>query len=260
MRGFVVTLALLFLTGTQARYLLQHDELQSPAQHVREVIESYLHKVKDLGREAVSQVESSDLGKQLELKIAEMFDTPSPNALALNKQLNPYVDRVREHVSSELEKDIPLIREKIRPMIENFQKNWAENVNSFRGKVAPLVEELRKETKDNLEVFNKKLQLAAKVLRQELRSEVHSLRTNLAPHADQLRKKMIENLEVKANAGPKTEEYKSQIAQQIETLKENVGPLVDDLKELLLPHAEEAKAKIDKLWEAVRARLAQNQA
>ncbi|CAJ0963578.1 unnamed protein product [Ranitomeya imitator] len=217
MRGFVVTLALLFLTGTQARYPWQHDEPQSPYQHVRDVIEGYLNKVRDIGREAVSQAESSDLGKQLDLKIAERFDEVSSKALALRKQINPYMDKVREHVSAELEKDIPLVREKIRPIVENFQRKWAEDVKSFKERVTPLGEELKKQTKENLEVFYKKLQPAAEDLREKLRAEVDSLRANLAPYTDELRQKIIEKLEeVKANAGPKAEEYRAQITQHIE--------------------------------------------
>ncbi|XP_075694918.1 uncharacterized protein LOC142661413 [Rhinoderma darwinii] len=258
MRGFVVTLALLFLTGTQARYPWQHDEPQTPAQHAREVIESYLNKVRDLGREAVSQVESSDLGKQLEFKITEKFDTLSTNALALRKQLNPYVDKVREQVAAELEKDIPLVREKIRPIVENFQRKWVDQVKAFKERVAPIGEELKKQTKDNLEAFYKRLQPVAEDFREKLRAEVDSLRSNLAPYTDELRQKVIQKLEeVKANAGPKTEEYKAQVSQHIEALKEKFGPLAENLKERLLPHAEEAKVKITKLWEAVRARLSQ---
>ncbi|XP_075135104.1 uncharacterized protein LOC142209967 [Leptodactylus fuscus] len=224
LRGFVV-LALLFLTGTQARYSWQRDEPQSHAQHVREVIESYLNNIRDLGREAVSQAESSDLGKQLVLKITERLETLSSNVLALKKQLNPYVDRVRKQVSAELEKDIPLLRQKIRHIVKNFQKNWAEELKAFKESMSPFGDELTEQTKDNIEDFHKKLQQLAENLREKLRSAVDAFRANLVLYSDELMRMMILKLEeLRANAGPKAGIY---------------------------------KAKIAKLWEAARARLQQ---
>ncbi|XP_053307468.1 apolipoprotein A-I-like [Spea bombifrons] len=258
MKGLVISLALLFLTGTQARFLWQNEEPHTPIQQAREVIESYLNKVRDIGREAVNQIESSDFGKQLDLKITEKFDTLSSNALNLKKQLNPYVDQVREQVSKELEKDIPIIKEKIRPILEVFQKRWVEEVKAYREKVAPLSAELHRQTKENLQAFAKRVLPLAEEVRDKLRSEVDTLRTDLAPYSNEIRQKVVDKLEeIKANAGPRAEEYRAQVSQYIENLKERFAPVAQNIRERLLPVAEEAKTKLAKLVEVVRAKLNQ---
>ncbi|KAM3922915.1 uncharacterized protein RB166_011979 [Leptodactylus fuscus] len=256
MNVLLLSTALLFLTGTQARNPWQRDKPQSHAQHVREVIESYLNNVRDLSREAVSQAESSDLGKQLDLKITERLETLSSNALALKKQINPYVGTVRKQVSAELEKDIPLLRQKIHHTVKNFQKNWDEELKDLRESMSPLRDELTEQTEDNLEDFCMKLQPVAEYFTEKMCFEVDSLRANLAPYSDELRQRIIQKLEeFRANAGPKAGKYKALISQYIKILKEKSGPIAEDLKTRLLPHAEETKAKIAKLWEAARARL-----
>ncbi|XP_077313102.1 uncharacterized protein LOC143933879 [Lithobates pipiens] len=259
MKSLVLTIALVFLTGTQARYPWQNEEPQTPIQQVREAIEGYLDKIKDIGREAVAQAESSEVAKQLDLKITERFDAFSTNALALRKQLHPYVDKIREEVSAELEKDIPLLREKIRPFIETFQKNWAAEVTSFRENIAPVVDEWKKQTKENLDGFYKKAQPQLEGLREKLRSEVDILRTKIGPFKEDIRKKLIEKFEeVKTNAGPKAEEYKAKLAQHAETLKQRLGPVIENLKEQLGPKLEEAKIKLGQLWQVVQAKVAES--
>ncbi|KAM9299352.1 uncharacterized protein PAF06_016407 [Gastrophryne carolinensis] len=254
MRRLVLTLTLLFLSGTQARFPWQHDEPKTRVRHAQELIESYLNKIRDIGREAVVQAESSDIAKQLDLKISEKFDAFSTNALALRKQLHPYVARVRAEVSAELEKDIPILKEKIRPYVETFQKNWGEQVKAFNEKITPLAEQLKKQTKDNVEGFYKNAQPQIEDLGEKLQSEVDSFRAKIAPHQEALRQKLTEKFEeIRANAGPKAEEYKAQLAQHVENLKSRLAPVVENLKEQVVPKIEEAKAKLAQLWQAWRA-------
>ncbi|XP_073458482.1 uncharacterized protein [Aquarana catesbeiana] len=259
MKSLVLTIALVFLTGTQARYPWQHEEPQTPIHQVREAIEGYLHKIQEIGREAVAQAESSEVAKQLDLKITERFDAFSANALALRKQLHPLVNKIKEEVSAELEKDIPLLKEKIRPYIETFQKNWAAEVTSFKENIAPVVDEFKKQTKENIEGFYKTAQPQIEGLSKKLRSEVDSLRSKIAPLKEEIRQKLIEKFEeVKTNAGPKAEEFKAKLAQHAETLKQKLGPVIENLKEQLGPKLEEAKTKLGQLWQVVQARVAES--
>ncbi|XP_018424139.1 PREDICTED: apolipoprotein A-I [Nanorana parkeri] len=261
MKSFVLAIALLFLTGTQARFPWQNEEPQTPIQHYREVVESYLQKIQDIGKEAATQAESSDIAKQLDLKIRERFDSFSANALALRKQLNPYVEKIREEVSAELQKDIPLLKEKIRPYIETFHNNWGVKVKSFKENIAPLVDQLKQQTRDNVEGFYKSVQPQLEDLRETLRSEVDSLRANIAPYKQELRQKLVEKFEeVKANTGPKAEEYRAQVAQHAENLKQRLGPVIENLKEQLLPKVEEAKVKLAELWQTLKAKAAERYA
>ncbi|XP_068097014.1 apolipoprotein A-I-like [Hyperolius riggenbachi] len=257
MRGLFVALALLFLTGTQARFPWQHEEPQTPLHHAQELIESGLHKIREIGKEVVEQAESSDIAKTLDLKISDKYDAVSSNALAIKKQLHPYLLKLKEEIGAELQKDIPIFREKIQPYVETFQMNWAGQVKAFRENAAPVVDNLKKQTKDNLESFYKNLQPQIEELKKRLHSEVESLRANIAPYKEELRQKLVEKFdEVKANAGPRAEEYKAQVAQNLENLRQRLAPVVENLKEQLLPKLEEGKAKLAEAWEALRARVA----
>ncbi|KAM9299387.1 apolipoprotein A-I [Gastrophryne carolinensis] len=258
MRGLALTIALLFFTGTQARFPWQHEEPQTPLLQAREVIESYLNKIRDIGREAVAQAESSDIAKQLDLRITEKFDTFSANALAIKKQLLPYVDKVKSEVSAELEKDIPIFKEKIRPYVETFHRNWGAQVKAFNEKITPLADQLKKQTKGNLEEFYKNAQPQLENLRESMRSEVDSLRAKMAPYQEELRQKLAAKFEeVRANAGPKVEQYRAQFTQHVENLKTRLAPVVENLKEQVLPKVEEAKVKLAQLLQVLRAKIAE---
>lgn len=261
MRGLVFSLALLFLAGAQARYPWQHEEPHTQLQQVREYLESYAAKVQELGKEAVSQVEDSEIGKQLDLKITEKFDTLSTNALALKKQLHPYLEQIRTKIAEELDKDLPIIKEKIRPILENFHQYRVAEVKAFQEKVEPLFADLKKQTKENFDAFKTKLVPLAEDLRDKLRTEIDNVRTKLAPETEALREKLMAKIEeLKANAGPRAEAYRAQAAQYVEHLKETLAPVAQNIRERLLPYAETAKVKLENLVEAVKARLNQPEA
>ncbi|KFQ90490.1 Apolipoprotein A-I, partial [Nipponia nippon] len=50
--------------GTQARYFWQHDEPQAPLDRLKDMVEVYLETVKAGGKDAITQFESSAVGKQ----------------------------------------------------------------------------------------------------------------------------------------------------------------------------------------------------
>ncbi|KAG6925460.1 apolipoprotein A-I, partial [Chelydra serpentina] len=62
MRASAVILALVFLTGTQARHFWQHDEPQTPLDHVKDALKVYMDAVKASGKEAIAQFETSAVG------------------------------------------------------------------------------------------------------------------------------------------------------------------------------------------------------
>ncbi|KAG8434528.1 hypothetical protein GDO86_012778 [Hymenochirus boettgeri] len=260
MKGLVLTLAVVFLSGTQGvHFPWQQDEPQTPVEQAREVIMNYMSKVHEIGKEAVSQLETSEIGKQLDLKIAEKFDVVGTNAMNLKKQLHPYIDNIREQVAKELEKDIPIVKEKIRPILESFQKRWAEEAKQYQKRLLPLATAVQKQTKENMQAIYEKISPVAEEMKDKLRVEVDVLRSTLLPYSDDIRQKVVEKLEeLKANANPKAEEYKAQLSQQIENLKQRFSPLAQSIREQLIPHAEQAKSRLTAMWEVVKARLGQS--
>lgn len=65
MKAVVLTLAVLFLTGSQAGHFWQRDEPQTQWDRVKDLATVYVDSLKDSGRDYVAQFEASALGKQL---------------------------------------------------------------------------------------------------------------------------------------------------------------------------------------------------
>ncbi|KAM8927297.1 uncharacterized protein RCH25_007571 [Pelodytes ibericus] len=258
MRGLVLSLALLCFTGAQARYPWQRDEPQSSVQQLRAAVEGYLNKAQDIGKEAIKQIDTSEYVKQYDLKLAEKFEALSTGALNLRSQAHPFLLQLREQVVKELETDIPLLKEKVRPILENFRTKWVEDVAAYQQNVGPLFTEWQQKAKENIQVLREKLLPLAESVRDKLRTDIDNLRSTIAPYSDDIKQKIIEKLEdYKANAGPRAEKYRAQVDEFIKNLRERLEPVGEIIKQQLLPHAEEAKAKLAKLAEVLKNRNSQ---
>ncbi|EPY88081.1 apolipoprotein A-I [Camelus ferus] len=164
MKAVVLTLAVLFLTGSQARYFWQHDDPQSSWDRVKDFVTVYLDAVKDSGRDYVAQFEASALGKQLNLKLLDNWDSLSSTFSKLQEQLGPvtqeFWDRVEketETLRQEMNKDLEEVKQKVQPYLEDFQKKWQEEMEIYRQKVAPLGAELREDARQKMQELQEKL-------------------------------------------------------------------------------------------------------
>nr|P0DM92.1 RecName: Full=Apolipoprotein A-I; Short=Apo-AI; Short=ApoA-I; AltName: Full=Apolipoprotein A1; Contains: RecName: Full=Truncated apolipoprotein A-I; Flags: Precursor [Panthera tigris altaica] len=150
MKAVVLTLAVLFLTGSQARHFWQQDDPQSPWDRVKDLVTVYVDAVKDGGREYVAQFEASALGKQLNLKLLDNWDTLGSTITKLREQIGPVtqefwdnLEKETEVLRQEMSKDLEEVKQKVQPYLDDFQKKWQEEVELYRQKVAPLGTELR---------------------------------------------------------------------------------------------------------------------
>ncbi|KAJ1189377.1 hypothetical protein NDU88_006125 [Pleurodeles waltl] len=257
MRCVVVALtALLLLTGTQARFVWQNEEPQGPTERAKEIVQNYVKQALQLGKEAISQVESSEYGKKLDLKILDKLEIFSTNAQHLQKQLTPYIEQAREQVAKEYERDLSVAKEKIQPILEGFQKRWEEDVKAYQRKLTPVAAGLQKQAKTSLEALSKELLPIAEEFRDKLRADVDHLRVTITPHLDGVRQQVTKKLEeLRAKAGPQAEEYRAQMSSQIDAWREKFGPIAQQLKERLIPHAEEVQSKLNSIYEALKAQL-----
>jgi len=150
MKAVVLTLAVLFLTGSQARHFWQQDEPQSPWDRVKDLATVYVDVVKDGGRDYVAQFEASALGKQLNLKLLDNWDSLSSTVAKLREQIGPVtqefwdnLEKETEVLRQEMNKDLEEVKKKVQPYLDEFQSKWHEEVELYRQKVAPLGAELR---------------------------------------------------------------------------------------------------------------------
>ncbi|XP_005856882.1 PREDICTED: apolipoprotein A-I [Myotis brandtii] len=160
MKAVVLTLALLFLTGSQAQHETQQEEPPSQWERVKALAQMYLNSTKVSGREYIAKFEETELAKKLNLKVLAKLDTLSNKVADLTKQLGQTQDfwaKLKNEVgmlTGELNKDLAVVN----TYLEGIQKKWQDRVE-------PLGQDLRERARKQLQELQEKLgQLGAKVL------------------------------------------------------------------------------------------------
>ncbi|XP_029428156.1 apolipoprotein A-I [Rhinatrema bivittatum] len=252
MRAAAITLALLFLTGTQARYLWMNEEPQSPDDRFKEYMDQYLEKIREIGKAELTKLESTEAVKQLNLQLAQKFDDLSSNVLNLREQLQPYVKNFREQVVKELVGDISAENAEAASLLGQLYQRWKGHVAGYQEKANSLGQELQQQAKENLDSFSQKVQPLLEEFRDKLRIEADTVRAKLIPYVDDMRQKTVKQQEqLREKVGSWVQEYGEHLSKSIEKL----GSLLQGWKEQV-PHAEELQSKLTTLMEFLRTRLA----
>lgn len=240
MKAVVLTLSVLFLTGSQALEFWQQDESQSQWDRVKDLATVYVDSLKDSGRDYVAQFEASALGKQLNLKLVENLDSLSTTVDKLREQLGPVtqefwesLENDTEALNQEMNKHLEEVKQKVQPYLDRFQKKWQEEVVRYQQKVAPLGEELRESARQKLQE-----------LRDRARSHVDTLRQQLAPYSDDLRERLTARLQALKEGGTTLSAVHSKASEQLRMLSENAKPALEDLLLGLMPLWESFKESV----------------
>ncbi|XP_004605120.1 apolipoprotein A-I [Sorex araneus] len=262
MKAVVLTLAVLFLTGSQARHLLQHDDAQSYWDRIRDLAGVYAESLKDTSRDQVAQLEASGLAKQLNLKLLDNFDTMSSSLGKLQEQVSPVAQELLATLEKEtaglratVNKDLDLVKEKVQPYLDRFQKKVQEEVEVYRQKVAPLNGELREGMRQQLVEWQAKLVPLGEELRDHLRKQVEALRLELAPYSDDVRRAVVQRMEALKDSGSVLADYHSKASEQLSALRDRTKPALDDLVLGLLPVWENIKSSAGVAWDQVHQQL-----
>lgn len=259
----VLAVALVFLTGSQARVFWQQDEPQSEWDKVKDMATVYVEAVKDGSREYVSQFESSALGKQLKLNLLDNLDSLGSTVGQLQEQVGPLTrefwdklekkaDGIKQVMNTELED----VKQRAQPFLDEFQKNWQEEVALYRQKVEPLCAELQESTRQKLQELQEKMSPLAEEFRDRIRMRVDSLRVQLAPHSEKMREHLSQRLaELKDN--PTLIEYHTKAQDHLKAIREKATPALHDLSHSLMPMLEtlktHVKSAVDKASETLNS-------
>ncbi|XP_052044387.1 apolipoprotein A-I [Apodemus sylvaticus] len=262
MKAVVLTVALVFLTGSQAWHLLQQDAPQSGWDKVKDFAALYVDAVKDSGREYVSQFESSAVGKQLNLNLLENWDTLDSTVGRLQDQLGPLtqefwenLDKETDWLRQEMNKDLEEVKKNVQPFLDKFQEKWNEEVALYRQQMEPLSTDLHESARKKLQELHGKLTPIAEQFRDRMRKNVDSLRTQIAPHSDKMRESLAQRLaELKNN--PTLVEYHTKATEHLKTLGEKAKPALEDLKHSLMPILETFKTKVKSMFDKASETLA----
>lgn len=262
MKAVVLTLAALFLTGSQARHFWQQDEPQSQWDRVKDLATVYVDSIKDGGREYVAQFEASALGKQLNLKLLDNLDSLSTTVTKVREHLGPVtqefwdtLEKETEVLRQEMSKDLEEVKQRVQPYLDEFQKKWHEEVERYRQKVRPLGEELRDGARRGLKDLQEKLSPLGEELRDRARSHVDALRLQLAPYSDELRERLAARLQALKDSSATLSDYHSKASEQLRELGEKVKPALEDLRQGLLPLWETFKIGIQAAIEEATKKL-----
>ncbi|KAG8522193.1 Apolipoprotein A-IV [Galemys pyrenaicus] len=249
MKAVVLTLAVIFLTGSQARHFWQQDEPQSSWDQVKDLVTSYVDTVKDSGRDHMAQFDASGLGKQLNLKLADGWDTLSATINKLQEQIGPITRDLLEKLEKDtagmrevVNKDVELVKEKVQPYLDEFQKKVQQEVEIYRQKVAPLSAEFRESARQQLQELQEKLNPLSEKLRDSVRTHVDVLRTSLAPYGEEVRQLLAARLEALKKEG--LGEYPVKAAEHLKAFGDRAKPALDEAREGLMPLLESLKTSV----------------
>ncbi|GAB1294161.1 Apolipoprotein A-I [Apodemus speciosus] len=251
MKAAVLTVALVFLTGSQAWHLLQQDAPKSEWDRVKDLATVYVDAVKDTGREYVSQFESSTMGKQLNLNLLENWDTLGSTVGRVQEQLGPVtqefwdnLEKETDWLRQEMNKDLEEVKQKMQPYLDQFQEKWNEEVELYRQKMEPLSTGLNDGAREKLG----QLTTLAEQFRDRMRKHVDSLRTQIAPHSDKMRESLAQRLAVLKD-NPTLIEYHTKAKEHLKTLGEKAKPALEDLHHSLMPMLEAFKTKLKSVFD-----------
>ncbi|XP_045694955.1 apolipoprotein A-I [Phyllostomus hastatus] len=231
MKVVVLTLAVFFLTGSQARHFWQQDDPQSQWDRVKDLATVYMDAVKDRCREYVAQFEASALGKNLNLQLLEYCDSVGSAATKLGEKVSPTAQEfwggllnITRVLAQKMNKDLDNLKEMVKPHLEDFEKKWQEEVNLYSEKVTPLAQQFRDSTRQTLQS-----------LQENLTEFSQQLRGELEPFHDQLRQCFTTRLEALKGTGAGLSEFHNKASKQLQELREKATPALEDFYEAVLP-------------------------
>ncbi|XP_024426715.1 apolipoprotein A-I [Desmodus rotundus] len=240
MKVVVLTLAVFFLTGSQARHFWQQDDPQSQWDRVKDLAAVYVESVKDSSRDYVAQLEASTLGKQLNLNLLEYWDNLSPTTTKLGEKISLVAQEVLDDLENittalaqEMNEDLEDIKQMVKPHLEDFEKKWQQEVELYYEKVTPLAREFRKGTHQKLQELQGKL------------TEIsQGLREKLEPFHDPLHQHFTTRLEALKESGAGLSKFHNKTSKKLQELREKATPALEDLQEALLPIWENFKTNL----------------
>nr|AAB34570.1 apolipoprotein A-I, apoA-I=cholesterol transporter [Erinaceus europaeus=European hedgehogs, blood, Peptide, 241 aa] [Erinaceus europaeus] len=225
------------------------DEAKSYWDQIKDMLTVYVDTAKDSGKDYLTSLDTSALGQQLNKKLADNWDTVSSALLKAREQMKPIamefwgnLEKDTEGLRQTVSKDLELVKEKVQPYLDSFQKKVEEELELYRQKVAPLSAEWREQARQKAQELQQKAGELGQQHRDRVRTHVDALRTDLAPYGEEARKLLLQRLQdIKAKSGDLAE-YQTKLSEHLKSFGEKAQPTLQDLRHGLEP-----------LWEGIKA-------
>ncbi|OBS74403.1 hypothetical protein A6R68_15056 [Neotoma lepida] len=203
LKAVVLTLALVAITGTRA---------EVSADQVATVMWDYFTQLSNNAKEAVEQLQKSDITQQLKNGVTWWVDK---NSGAQQKKSK-----------TTLQENVDNLQASMMPVANEFKEKFDRNVEELKGRLTPHASELKATIDKNLE----------------------DLRSSLAPLAEGVQEKLNHQLEglafqMKKNA----EELQTQVSAKVDQLQKKLTPLVEDVHSKLKGNTEGLQKSLEDL-------------
>ncbi|XP_063293066.1 apolipoprotein A-I-like [Pelobates fuscus] len=248
MKILILTLSVLFISGTHGRFLWQRDE---PKSDISDVFEKFVENIVELGSEAADYVKSTSNDK--EQKIRDTIDALKTNCNDIKQAIKTYLHSAWKQVDKELDEKYPVLKKDVLPHLEEFGKQWDEYAMNMKKDIFIYTLNLFNGLKNQVEKFFENIRPVAEKGRDKLRSEVEELRNKIAPYLEDLKKELEKNR--KELHGEWSKDYIAQVEKEIDELRESIKPHLENLKKSVVPHAKNVEQYLDKIVQEIRKSL-----
>ncbi|XP_077313098.1 uncharacterized protein LOC143933877 [Lithobates pipiens] len=250
MKVLLLALALLF-TGAHGKYFWQQDKPH----------ESNLWRVLENGiaiaADALKNLEYSEIAERFKLK--EKLEAAKDNAEHAEKVLEDYFHEVWKNYDEKLHKDLPVFREKVLPLLNEFDNNLEEVVKKAVKQLVPVTSELVYGLGGEMKKFWVSIENTAEKTRDGIRAEIDTLRTKVQPYAEDVKAEYEKYKESMAtNWQGKAKHMKEEVEKDLEELREKMKPYFEELKKQVVPHAEDMQKHVEILMRKIHEYFTSN--
>ncbi|XP_070621885.1 apolipoprotein A-I [Erythrolamprus reginae] len=243
MQSLNLLLAVLLLTGAQARYFWQHDDPQTRLEHLQELGQVYLESAKAAVHQAVAHFDSSSVAQELQVNLGQKLEALAKGLQEIREDITPELQEIEtelrtflERVKEQLTKDVEAVGAQIQPLLRTFGENVHRDATAY-------FHQLKTITQDINQAAQERIQPVAEGFRDKLRGHVDQFRKDLAPYARQVEQLIQEKAKaLEQNAQTELAELQAELQKQLGEVREKYGPLWEKTRQELLTLVDGAKA------------------
>ncbi|ERE75665.1 apolipoprotein A-IV-like protein [Cricetulus griseus] len=281
LKAVVVTLALVAITGTRA---------EVDADQVSTVMWQLFTQLSDNAKEAMEQVQKSDITQQLKKTGAcairgrdvEMSGDPPSTCKNLRPcaterhtvaQRDPELGEGRElksKMNERLTKDAVRVKEEIQKELEDLRARMMPHANTVSQTIGDNMQKLQQHLKPYAEGLQTKVNTQAQELKRQLtpymqrmqttvQENMDNLQASMMPYANEFKDKFNQNVEeLKGRLTPRASELKATIDQNLEDLRRSLAPLAEGVQEKLNHQLEGLAFQMKKNAEELQTKVSAN--
>ncbi|GAA6220351.1 apolipoprotein A-I-like [Lates japonicus] len=250
MKVFVV-LAIAVLSACNAN-LFYADAPKPQLEVLTDAFWDYIAKATQTADDTLQMIRKSQLGQEVNARLAESADMASKYAVTIQEQLPPAAQDLMTKITAEadvlrnvLTQELTSVRDKLEPYTEDMKAQIQQKVELLKQELAPYADNL------DSEALRTTLMQRSEELKTSLEQSVRDLQAQLGPYTDDLKQKVDQHLQdFQDSVAPMTEKVQVELSQRANLVKQMVAPYAEDLREKLDPYAQDLQAQLMSLYQS----------